>query len=291
MVVATALLSAGELLAERVGYSFTGTLTGTSTISLYGYNVPRPSPISGTFSYDTTASCVDCDPSDGVRTFHQSIQGGYTLNINNGQVQLSANDYLITVYNDFGAGQNDQFSIDYNYDSAGNPPVTPAPILEHGNPWSGPTKTRAFIKLQLNWPGTKFTDPDEPKLTGDRPTTSDASICATCAFVGSSGSTRLLAVSPSSILAIAPTAGDYNYDGKYDDSDYIEWRKLFGGSQPPWADNNGAVDLSDYLPWRKAQSASASGATFANTIPEPTSLLLFVVGLSLIVTGQRRAQK
>jgi hypothetical protein len=268
-----------ELCGERVGYSFTGTLTGTTSVSLFGYNVPRPSPIVGTFSFDTTVPGVD--GATGVRTYHQLIQGGYTLDINNGQVQLSANDYTITVSNNTGANQTDSFTIDYNY-----PTLTSTRILEHNTPWSG---TRAFIKLQMTWPGTTFTDPDEPKLTADRPPTPNPTFTA---FVGSSPAPVLFTPTPNSISVISPQAGDYNYDGKFDYSDYIEWRKIFDGPQAPtFSENNGIDDLADYVVWRKAQSASAAELSLAAIVPEPASLLLIGAGIALFAIGRRRSQK
>jgi hypothetical protein len=94
---------------------------------------------------------------------------------------------------------------------------------------------------------------------------------------------------PSSISAIVPQAGDFNYDGKFDYSDYIEWRKVFDGS-PAFAENNGVADLSDYLAWRKAESASAAGATLATIVPEPASLLMAVGGLAILIIGRRRSR-
>lgn len=258
--------------AERVGYSFTGAFqgSGTQTYSLFGITVPRNSPVSGTFSYDTTTPGVDAAP--GVRTFHQFISGGYSLNINSGDIQLAASDYIITVANDYGSPASDLFSVDYNYDSANG--VTPERIMVNGTEWAG---ARAFIKVALSWDPATFPEPDEPKLTADRPATLSPGVSA---FVGSTGTPRLFSVT--SISAIVPPVGDFNCDDKLDTNDYVEWRKVFGETESQFlcadANNDAIVDAADYVVWRKA---SAAGTGFA-PVPEPSGLMMIVTGLVLV---------
>ncbi|MCC7474677.1 MAG: hypothetical protein IT425_04735 [Pirellulales bacterium] len=261
-------------LAERVGYQFTGAFmgSGSQTYSLFGKSVPKNSVITGTFSYDTTTVGVDTEP--GVRTYHQLIEGGFTLDIHGGAIQLSARDYTITVANDYESPASDWFSVDYNYDSANG--ILPDPILEHGVAWNGP---RAFIKFAPSWDAATFTDPSEPQLTADRPTTPNAIFQA---IVGSSSMPRMF--NTFSITPIVPATGDFNVDGKVDGSDLIEWRKAFGHSESQflYADCNhdGEVDGADYVRWRKASSPAGIGAV---VVPEPCGLPLLVTCFMLFL--------
>jgi hypothetical protein len=184
------------------------------------------------------------------------------------------------VANDTGTSQNDVFIIEYNYDSGNG--ITPAPIQEHSTAWAG---SRAYIKLQLSWPGTTFPDADEPKLTAARPLTSDATFAA---VVGSSPTPRLFTVSPP-VSAIVPPAGDYNYDGKLDGSDHIEWRKAFGETQSPLyadGDSNGVVAAGDYIVWRM-DAGNATGVSLGSIAPEPASLFLLGIGLAVLILFRR----
>jgi type II secretory pathway pseudopilin PulG len=288
----TVFLSAAELRAERVGFSFQGALIqsgSAGTYTLFSTSVPKTSPISGTFSYDTTTPGVDIET--GVRSYHQLIHGGYTLDINNGAVQLSASDYKINVANDYGLPALDAFIVDYTYDSVGIPPLTPEPILKNGAPWTG---TKAQVFLQMNWTPETFGDPDEPKLTLDRPNTAGYSVCSFCADVASSSTPRFFSVS--SITRIIPLPGDYNVNGKFDSGDYAEWRKAFGESQPQAlfadGDNDGVVDMADYVVWRKAMTTAGAGATFGSVIPEPVGLLLAgTAGVVFFAIGRRNMMR
>ena len=134
LVVATVLIAPDHVRAERVGFSFQGNLQQigpAGNYTIFGISVPKTSPVTGTFSYDTTTPGVDGDP--GVRTYHQEIQGGYTLNINNGAIRLAASDYIVTVANDFvRTPENvDIFSVDF--DSRFVP--APDPIIVNGAPF------------------------------------------------------------------------------------------------------------------------------------------------------------
>ncbi len=281
---AAVLMSPADLRAERVGFSFEGALQqigSPGTYTLFGISVPKTSPVAGTFSYDTTTPGVDTEP--GVRTFHQLIEGGYTLNINNGAIQLSASDYVITVANDFFRDPEavDIFSVDYNYDS--NLGITPAPINVNGAPWGG---TRAYIKVELSWLAATFTDPDEPKLTSDRPLTPSPGVSA---FVGSSASPRFFSVT--SISAITPPLGDYNRDGTVNSNDVAEWWKAFGETGEPflYADGNGdgSINAADFVVWRKALESTGAGAALPSTVPEPSGLFMFCVALTTIAVRCR----
>jgi hypothetical protein len=269
-VIACALCS--NLRGERVGFKFTGALEGSSagTYLLFGTNVPQNSPITGSFSFDTTAVGVDTEP--GVRIFPQFIEGGFTLDINHGAIRLSASDYAITVADDLEREPEAADVLSVDFDARFEP--LPVPILVDGVPW---TSSNTLVKVELSWVPSTFTDADEPKLTPDRPLTPGS---AKSGFVdGGSGPPRLFSVD--SISAIAPLAGDYNRDGKLNAKDYAEWRSAFGHQDEAfrYADGNhdGVVDAADYVAFR---NASAMGAT-VSTIPEPQSLTMaFAVVLS-----------
>jgi len=285
--LATALISVGELRAERVGYQFSGTLSGTGCCyTLFSIpNIPRNAPVTGTFSFDT-ANTGEADGT-GARKYHQSIQGGYTLNINNGQVQLAANDYLIRVTNDYGFPAVDSFIVDYTYDSLSDPPVTPQQLTNNGpnNPWNG---SKAQIYFEMQWPSETFPDPDDLALTANKPSVAGWSVCSFCADVASSGTPRFFSVT--SVSAITPPRGDYNVDGKVDSSDYTEWRKAFGATQPEflYADgsDNGLVDAADYVDWRAAMVANGASATLPASIPEPASMAMIAMGVTILTFGR-----
>ncbi len=166
--------------------------------------------------------------------------------------------------------------------------MTPKRLRVNGTEWSGNT---AIMQFSLTWdqgtfPGPGDPDPTEPKLTADRPATANAGLD------GYSGSSSLVShIHVTGVTAIEPLAGDYNRNGKIDQNDYIEWRKAFGHSEPPflYADGNhdGIVDGADYTVWRKAMGRSSP---LAATIPEPGSLSA-VIWLVLLVWSKARWQR
>jgi hypothetical protein len=254
---------------ERVGYKFEGALSGpaTGTYTLFGVAVPRNSVIKGTFAYDTTVVGTEIEP--GAKAFPQTIAGGYTLEIHNGAIKLAASEYKVTVANDFVRTLDplvvlDLFSVDF--DSRFVP--TPQKIVVNEIPFAGAT---AFIKTELNWPGSTFADPGEPLLTADRPGTPEF---GQSAFVGSSGSARLMNIT--SVTPITPSAADYNVDGVVNNYDFTEWSRAFGGSSAEllYADGNDdlTVDAADYSVWRDAMS----GASAAIAVPEPAGWMIFL---------------
>ena len=88
------------------------------------------------------------------------------------------------------------------------------------------------------------------------------------------------------IVGPARIPGDYNYDGVVDAADYDVWASAFGIVVPVAglaADGNadGMVDAADYTIWRDALTTGA-GSTFQSSVPEPSSLTIFLVILSLI---------
>jgi hypothetical protein len=252
-----------DVLGERVGFKFTGALEGSSmgTYMLFGMDVPQNSPISGSFSYDTTGMGIDVEP--GARMFPQSIRGGYTLDINNGAIRVSASDYLINVADDLDRQLEAVDIMSVDYDSRFKPTPAPAPVLVNGVPW---IESIASLKVDLSWLATTFLGDDEPKLTSDRPLTPGAAISG---FVDGSDVHPPREFSIDSISAIPPLAGDYNRDGKLTTNDYSEWQRAFGklGGEYLYADgnHNGVVDAADYVVFRNMASIGATGLA----VPEP----------------------
>ena len=280
--VFTLLAMCSNSRGERVGFEFTGALQGGSngTYSLFGINVPRNSPITGSFSFDTTTEGIEPEP--GTRMFPQFIQGGYNLDINNGAIRLSASDYVVTVTDDYERIPEavDIFNIDF--DSRIYPLA--APILVNGEPWAGPT---AFVRVELSWPASAFEGIDEPKLASDRPLEPDPGVSA---FVGSMGNAlRLFSID--SISGIAPLVGDYNRNGKQEANDYAEWRRAFGkaGENFLYADGNkdGVVDAADYVVLRNVLAHAVADSA----IPEPRGFTMAAAGALSFVMGSYKHRR
>jgi hypothetical protein len=92
---------------------------------------------------------------------------------------------------------------------------------------------------------------------------------------------------------------DYNDNGEVDAADYVLWRNTLGDTGAGLAadgNNDGVVNQADYTLWRAhfgavvppgGGAALAGGATAA--VPEPASMMLFVVGAVLAWPRRRRA--
>lgn len=92
----------------------------------------------------------------------------------------------------------------------------------------------------------------------------------------------------------ASTFGDYNRDGSVTSADYIVWRNSrgqTGAGLPSDGDGNGEVDDADLQMWRDhfGQSVGgASGSGLAVSVPEPASLVLWVM-VCLVSVWRRRS--
>jgi hypothetical protein len=82
--------------------------------------------------------------------------------------------------------------------------------------------------------------------------------------------------------------GDYNQNGVVDDSDYTAWKLAYGTANAA-ADGNsdGIVDAADYTIWRDNLGGSGSGGLGANSVPEPSTLVL-LLGVALLPFARRR---
>jgi hypothetical protein len=259
MLVA-AWTNCANVRAERVGYQFSGTMQGPTHElfkSLFGVDVTSPDTFSGSFSFDTAVPGEAAGV--GVRRYSQRIDRGFALNLTSYPLQLAASEYHVIVANDYGSPAADVLTIEYVYDLSND--VTPERILVGEEPWTG---NFASISISLNWDSDPFSEPDEPKLTVDKPGTPNAAITAAAT---SSGPPRFF--NSLDISAISPKPGDYNRNSHLDFSDQIEWRRVFGetGSASLYADgdNSGAVDAGDYVVWRNALNSVENAAN----VPEP----------------------
>jgi len=84
-----------------------------------------------------------------------------------------------------------------------------------------------------------------------------------------------------------PIGGDYNNNGVVDAADYALWRK--GGTLANEVDTPGTVNAADYTAWRARFGNPGSGSSLgASAIPEPATLVLFVLGLAALPVNRRR---
>jgi hypothetical protein len=278
---------------ERVGYSFEGAFiqpvwSGTGTppteYNVFGVRFPFDAPLTGTFSYDTTAAGVI--PFPGAKDFKQFIQGGFTFNVFSSVggppvLQLVANVYPIRVVNDYtpsGAPvASDLLSVEFNTLSD---PSLPR-IIKNGSTYTKAT----IITAPLSWDWSTFNDPDEPKLRSELPHDN------LFPFQGSITAQGAATFVIRSFSRISQCDGDYNIDGLVDGNDYPSWRKAFGESSVvfSYADGNhdGIVDGADYVIWRSRKDVSITGA-FASQVPEPSTILLAGASLLLVAGYKRR---
>lgn len=80
--------------------------------------------------------------------------------------------------------------------------------------------------------------------------------------------------------------GDFNGDSLVDAADLAEWKADFGVNDSSDADGDGDTDGADFLAWQRQLGATASVASTAETVPEPTGALL--VALSMLAYRRRR---
>jgi hypothetical protein len=84
-------------------------------------------------------------------------------------------------------------------------------------------------------------------------------------------------------------AGDYNGNGVVDAADYVRWRN--GGPLQNEVATIGSVTAEDYAEWRsRFGNTSGSGSSLGGgAVPEPTTLGLLALAVSLVATGRLRS--
>jgi len=98
-------------------------------------------------------------------------------------------------------------------------------------------------------------------------------------------------------IAAAPfLAGDYNNDGSVNAADYTVYRNRksgIGGSTLPYGDDTPGVGFDDYTRWKmhygESNGAGASQSEGADIIPEPSTLVLMIIGAMLAGFFRRRS--
>jgi hypothetical protein len=286
----------GEARGERVGYSFAGNFVqpvfpsgGTipTDYNVFGFHFPFNAPFSGTFSYDTSSPGVVPDQLEpNIKDFKQFIQGGFTFNVLKPDgvtpfFRLTANAYDIKVSNDFtpdGAPvASDLLSVEFN---TLVDPSLPSIIRDT----AAYTKKPVVISVPLCWDWSMFNDPDEPKLRADLPEN------GTFPFQGSMVAAGVGSFVVNSFSRLAPSAADYNIDGKVAKNDYPAWRSAFGQTSLDYkfadGNRNGIVDAADYVIWRHASDLGALGA--GSSVPEPSTALLTAISLLILAGSKRR---
>ena len=102
---------------------------------------------------------------------------------------------------------------------------------------------------------------------------------------------------PTAVSLLVTYAGDFNADGSVDLADYTVWRNQLGATNlSPYtgadSDGDGDVDQHDYLAWHSHFGLHGASETQSVAIPEPTSAMLVVLGLSVVLLStQRRTPK
>ena len=92
-------------------------------------------------------------------------------------------------------------------------------------------------------------------------------------------------------------AGDYNLDGIVNAADYTVWRDTFGSTTDLRADgnNDGSVDDGDYATWvtnfGTVYVPGGAGAEATAAVPEPTTVILSLIGLASWLVAAVRKQR
>jgi len=89
--------------------------------------------------------------------------------------------------------------------------------------------------------------------------------------------------------------GDFNSDNVVDAGDYVAWRKALdehGSGLAADGNGNNQVDSGDYNVWRAhfGQTSGTGAATGSSsaTVPEPSTLVMLLIGMMTIVTCRRQ---
>lgn len=95
------------------------------------------------------------------------------------------------------------------------------------------------------------------------------------------------------LTAVSGLEGDYNNDGLVDAADYTVWRDQLGAPAGTLFNDfqGAAVGVAQYNAWKQNYGAAIPASSSTQTIPEPTALLLAVVGLAISLLVARGARE
>lgn len=96
------------------------------------------------------------------------------------------------------------------------------------------------------------------------------------------------------LAATAPSlTGDFNQNGVVDAADYVIWRDTVGSTTDLRADADGSlqVDNIDLMRWREhfGQTATGSGLGAGAGVPEPSSIVMVLMGVAALASRRRAA--
>lgn len=80
---------------------------------------------------------------------------------------------------------------------------------------------------------------------------------------------------------VAPIPGDFNQNGAVDGDDLAQWEGDYGVNADSDADGDGDSDGFDFLVWQQNYTGSSPLAA-ASAVPEPSTVILLVVGCTLL---------
>jgi hypothetical protein len=99
--------------------------------------------------------------------------------------------------------------------------------------------------------------------------------------------------SPTALSLVTTVVADFNEDGNVNGDDTTNWGTGFGSPDATHmqgdADNDNDSDGADFLVWQRQLGNGVSGLASNVAVPEPSTLLLSLLGLSAI--GMRRFRK
>jgi hypothetical protein len=81
-------------------------------------------------------------------------------------------------------------------------------------------------------------------------------------------------------------AGDFNEDGKVDAADYVRWRKNSANNPLP-NDGGLATQAERYSLWRSNFGDMAGSGSVTGAVPEPTAIVLLLIGLAAAMPLRR----
>jgi autotransporter-associated beta strand protein len=92
------------------------------------------------------------------------------------------------------------------------------------------------------------------------------------------------------VLAVV-AAGDFDHDGDVDDADLAAWNNGLGAVEGAThsqgdSDGDGDVDGADFLTWQR-QLGRTAGSAAVESVPEPASPCLFIIGLIVVALASR----